>query len=157
MAATGGAGGPPCAGALIDVDIDANGEGPTMPLTWNCENDPPGLGAYGLIGYLGKGGPQVTMLVGCNAPGDFGFPAGLEMWGELTEPGSTQSGQATFTMSSKQYPETTDVSLTIDEYGAVGGTISGDLSFTLVNANGTPHTFTAAFAVCRYPDLPPPP
>lgn len=156
---TGGAGGAlPCDGAgVIDVDIDGDGEGPTMPLTWACTNDPPAPGAYGAIGYAGKGGPPMLLLVGCNAPGELGAPAGLTLWGEQTSVGTTQAGQANFSMFGKQYPPTDTITLTVSGLGEVGEIISGDLAFTVVNADGTGNSYTAKFNVCRYPDLPPPP
>ncbi|MFO0759469.1 MAG: hypothetical protein U0359_23460 [Byssovorax sp.] len=151
---TGSGGGPACPG-VIDVDIDGNGEGPTVPLTHSCADDPMASGAYGYLGYLGEGGPKALILQGCNGPGEFGAPASLYFWGKLMGPGTTQEGHAQMTFSGQSKPATDDISLTVNSFGPVGGTISGDLAFTMTYADGSTAKVTAHFDVCRRPDGPP--
>ena len=148
--------GPACPG-VINVDIDGNGEGPTMLLTTSCTDDPLATGAYGALGYLGEGGPQAVFFQACSDAGDFGAPASLFFWGKLTGPGTTQVGHVELTHFGKAWTPTDDMTLVIDNLGPVGGMIVGTLSFTVAGADGMSIPFSAKIQVCRREDFPPPP
>ena len=74
------------------------------------------------------------------------------LWGKHTESGTTQEGHAQMTFSGQSKPATDDISLTVKSFGPVGGTITGDLAFTMTFADGSTTKLTAAFNVCRLPD-----
>lgn len=156
MTTSSAGGGPACDGGVILLDVDQEDDGPLLELDSSCPSAPPGQGASGVIGYLGKGSPPMLILAACTMPAEPTAASSLEIWSDLTGPGTTQEGQADLVWFGKQVPETTDISLEITDFGPVGGKITGSFVLTYME-NGQPYTYSGTLDVCRRPDYPPPP
>lgn len=163
-ATTGGGGsgsGGGCSGSsgYVQLDVDGDDDGPPLDLDWTCMNAPAVAGASAALGYTGKGGPLSLFLSACSQPDNQGqSKESLSFRADLSDVGSTTSGHAELSLDGPgQVSATDDIFITVTEFGPVGGTISGDLDFTIVDAIGKPMPIHGVFAVCRYPDYPAPP
>lgn len=157
MTTSTGGGGPACSGGLIHLDVDPNDDQwPSLTFDTSCPDAPPGEGASGVIGYLGKGSPPLLFLDGCTMPDPPTEPSSFGMWGDLTGAGTTQKGQADLVWFGKQTPSTTDILLEVTDFGPVGGKITGTFELHYME-NGQAYMYTGSFDVCRRPDYPPPP